>query len=273
MTGGSPDEREGRGMEPVGGTLELNDGRRIPRLGLGVFQIPAGEATERAVAWAFEAGYRHIDTAKLYRNEASVGAAVRHSGLAREEVFVTTKLWVTDEWSPRRGLEASLSRLGLDYVDLYLIHFPVPGLWRRAWQQMEPLAAGGRARSVGVSNVNARQLSVLLASSALAPAVDQVRASPFGYDRELYELCRQRGVAFEAYSPLTQGKRLDDGTLAEIAARHGATPAQVCIAWALHKGMVVIPKSAAESRIRQNAAAADLVLDSSDLAALDQLSS
>ncbi len=265
--GASPD-----GASSLGKTLELNNGTRIPRLGLGVYQIPDGAATEHALAWAFEAGYRHVDTAKLYRNEASVGKAVRQSGLPREQIWVTTKLWVTDEIAARRAFDASLKRLGLEYVDLYLVHFPVPGLLRWTWRSMEAIARSGRARAIGVSNYSTRHLETVIAGADVPPSVNQVRCSPFDFDRSLYDSCRAKGIAFEAYSPLTRGKRIGDPRLGEIATRHGRTPAQVLIRWALQKDMVVIPKSADEGRIRENAAVWDFSLDAQDMLVLDALS-
>ena len=253
-------------------TVALNDGTAMPRLGLGVYQVPDGALTESVVAWALADGYRHVDTAKLYRNEASVGAAVRESGLPRAEVFVTTKLWPTDGFKVEAAFDASLARLGLDYVDLYLVHFPLPGRISALWRQMERIAATGRARSIGVSNFTARQLGQLCASASVPPSVNQVKASVLGYNRKTYEQCQALGVAFEAYSPLHRGKGLDHPVVAGVAARCGKTPAQVFLRWALQKEMVVIPKSLSEARIHENADLYDFSISEADMAGLDALS-
>ena len=259
-------------MASIGDTLELSNGTRIPRLGLGVWQIPDGPPTERAVAWALEAGSRHIDTAKLYRNEASVGRAVRASGLAREDVFVTTKLFATDQLRAPKAFEDSMARLGLDYVDLYLVHSPVPGLLKRTWRAMEAIYAGGRARAIGVSNYSIAQLAATLQLASVPPAVNQVKCSPFSFDRRRYEHCRANGVCFEAYSPLTRGRRLGDEQVSAMAARYGASAAQLLIAWALQHDMVVIPKSAHRGRIEENAGAVKLTISGEDMDRLDALS-
>jgi diketogulonate reductase-like aldo/keto reductase len=258
-------------MPSVSDWLELNNQVHMPRLGLGVSQIPPGEPTERAVTWALEAGYRHIDTAKLYRNEASVGKAVRASTVPREEIFVTTKLFATDQLRVAKAFEDSLGRLGLDYVDLYLVHWPVPGLLRPTWRAMEAIYRSGRARAIGVSNYSVDQLERTLAAASTPPSVNQVRCSPFSFDRPLYGFCRSHDVCFEAHSPLTHGHRLADERLAALARSYGASPAQLLIAWALHKEMVVIPKSADKGRIEENARAVDLVISDEDLRLLDNL--
>jgi diketogulonate reductase-like aldo/keto reductase len=253
-------------------TVTLNDGTAMPRLGLGVYQVPDGALTESVVRWALDDGYRHVDTAKLYRNEAAVGTAVRESGIARSEVFVTTKLWPTDGFRVEAAFDASLARLGLDYVDLYLVHFPLPGRISAMWRQMERIAASGRARSIGVSNFTAGQLGRLCASASVPPSVNQVKASVLGYNRRTYGQCTALGVAFEAYSPLHRGKGLDHPVVVEVAARCDKSPAQVFLRWALQKDMVVIPKSLNEARIRENADLFDFVISEPDMAALDALS-
>ena len=196
--------------------LKLNDGRLIPQLGLGVWQTRAGPTCEAAVLAALEAGYRHIDTAAMYGNEESVGAAVRASGIPREGIFVTTKLWNSDHGNPERALETSLRKLKMNYVDLYLIHYPVRQR-NRSWRALEALQAGGKARSIGVSNFTVRHLNELLAETNTVPAVNQVEFHPYLYQRELLDFCAHRGIAVEAYSPLTKGARLKDPKLIGIA--------------------------------------------------------
>ena len=257
----------------IASTIELNNGTAMPRLGLGVYQVPSGAQTEIAVAWALADGYRHVDTAKLYGNEASVGKAIRDSPVPRDEVFVTTKLWPTDVLHVQRAFDRSLGQLGLEYVDLYLVHLPVPGRIRATWRSMEAIAASGLARAIGVSNFTRRQLAGLLRHAAVAPSVNQVRASVFGYSKPVYELCQREHVVFEAYSPLHRGKGLDHPTVVSVAARHSKSPAQVLLRWGLQKNMVVIPKSVQEARITQNADVYDFALSDEDMAALDALSS
>lgn len=253
-------------------TVALSNGTAIPRLGLGVYQIPDGEPTFNAVTWALEVGYRHIDTAKMYENEPSVGRAVRESGVPRESIWVTTKLWPTDFLHVQAAFDASLRRLGLEYVDLYLVHFPVPGLTGSVWKRMEAIAASGRARAIGVSNYRASQLGALVRHAEVPPVVNQVRASAFGYNRRTYEECHREHVAFEAYSPLTRGKRLSAEPVVQIAERHGKSTAQVVLRWALQKDMVAIPKSQHRARIAENAELFDFELDAADLEVLDRLS-
>jgi diketogulonate reductase-like aldo/keto reductase len=251
-------------------TRELAAGVRMPLLGLGVWQIAAGRETEQAVEWALEAGYRHIDTASMYRNEQSVGAALRRSGLPREEVFVTTKLM--PGWpSAARELDKSLTRLGLDYVDLYLIHWPLPLANAHMWRQLESLQEGGRARAIGVSNFGRDRLAKLVRSATRVPAVNQVQFSPYHYRRQLLEYCNQQGIVFEAYSPLARGRGPHDPTIAALAQRIDRTPAQVMLRWAIQHGVIVIPKSSHQDRIRSNAQLFDFELTDAEMRALDAL--
>jgi methylglyoxal/glyoxal reductase len=253
-------------------TIELNNGLQMPRFGLGVYQTPDGEPTVSAVTSALEAGYRHIDTAKMYRNEVSVGRAVRDAGVPREQIWVTTKLWPLDFSRVESAFSESLQRLGLDYVDLYLVHFPLPGRTGHIWRAMEQIAQGGRARAIGVSNYSARRLAAALPHTTVAPAVNQVRCSPFKYSRELYELCQRKHVAYEAYSPLHRGKGLDNVILTDIAHQYTKTSAQGLLRWALQKNMVVIPKSVQRERIIANADVFDFALSDADMARLEMLS-
>jgi diketogulonate reductase-like aldo/keto reductase len=242
----------------------------MPVLGLGVWQMAAGTETEQAVEWALEAGYRHIDTASMYRNEQSVAAALRRSGLPREQVFVTTKLLPTHA-SAARELTRSLRRLALDHVDLYLIHWPLPLANARLWRQLESLQEQGLARAIGVSNFGRNRLEALLRSADRAPAVNQVQFSPFHFRRRLLDYCLKQGIVFEAYSPLARGEGLHHPTITDIAERLGRTPAQVMLRWAIQHQAVVIPKSSREDRIRSNAQLFDFELAEPDMQTLDRL--
>ena len=250
---------------------DLGNGVLMPVLGLGVWQMDEGRETEQAVEWALEAGYRHIDTAQMYRNERSVGAAVARSGLPREDVFVTTK-WVPMVRGATAELQRSLERLGFEYVDLYLIHWPIPGRSGPGWRELEQLRDRGLARSVGVSNYGAERLERVVEKSNHPPAVNQVQFSPFHYRRALLEACERLGVVLEAYSPLERGGRdLDHPTVAEVASRLGRSSAQVLLRWAVQRGAVVIPKSSRRERIVSNAQIFDFELGEADMAALDGL--
>ena len=247
----------------------LADGNEIPLLGFGVWQVPAGRECEDAVRWALEAGYRHIDTAQAYGNEESVGRAVRASGLPREEVFITTKFY-----PGRKDAEAeaqrSLQRLGVDSVDLYIIHWPQDGpTW--AWDGMQRAHERGYARSIGVSNYSVAELDELRTVADTPPAVNQVQFSPFAFRRALLEACEERGVVLEAYSPLGTGRHLGDRAVGAIAERLGRTPAQVLVRWCLQRGLVVLPKSTHRERIEENAEVFDFTLSDEDMAALDAL--
>jgi diketogulonate reductase-like aldo/keto reductase len=242
----------------------------MPVLGLGVWQMSAGAETEQAVEWALEAGYRHIDTASMYRNEQSVGAALRRSSLPREQVFVTTKLLPT-HLSAGRELEKSLSRLGLDYVDLSLIHWPLPLVTARFWRELESLQERGLAREIGVSNFGRDTLETLQQGASRTPAVNQVQFSPFQYRRRLLDYCLEQGIVFEAYSPLARGQGLNDTTITALAQRLGRTPAQIMLRWAIQHQAVVIPKSSRQERIRSNAQLFDFELADDDMRTLDAL--
>jgi diketogulonate reductase-like aldo/keto reductase len=247
----------------------LADGATIPTLGLGVWQVPDGPECENAVRWALELGYRHIDTAQAYGNEASVGRALRDSGVPREEVFLTTKFYPGHS-DPAAEAERSLRRLGVDQLDLYIIHWPQKGpTW--AWPGMEQARRRGHARSIGVSNFSVGELEQVSAVASIQPVVDQVQFSPFEYRRALLAACTERQIALEAYSPLGTGRHLSDPTVAGIAERAGRTPAQVLLRWCLQRGTIVIPKSTHRERIAENGAIYDFVLSGADMAALDAL--
>jgi 2,5-diketo-D-gluconate reductase A len=245
----------------------LRDGNELPLLGLGVWQMRPGEETENAVRWALELGYRHIDTAQAYGNEESVGKALRDSGVPREEIFIATKFYPGSK-DPEAEAEGSLRGLGVDQVDLYLVHWPQGGpTW--AWPGMERAQERGFARSIGVSNFDDDELEAVLARARIPPAVDQIQFSPFTYRRGLLDACRQRDVVLEAYSPLTTGRRLRDERLVRIAERNGRTPAQVLLRWAVQRGIPVIPKSRTRERIEENAQIFDFVLSDADMESID----
>ena len=247
----------------------LADGNEIPLLGLGVWQVPNGPECENAVRWALELGYRHIDTAQAYGNEESVGRALRDSGVPRDEVFVTTKFFPAQE-DPEAEAQRSLERLGVDQVDLYIIHWPQGGpTW--AWPGMERARARGYANSTGVSNFSAAELAELMAIAESPPVVNQVQFSPFKHRRKLLAACDERAVALEAYSPLGTGRHLSDGHVGAIAERVGRTPAQVLLRWCVQRELVVIPKSTHRERIEQNAQIFDFALSDEDMTALDAL--
>lgn len=247
----------------------LADGNEIPLLGLGVWQVPNGPECVNAVRWALELGYRHIDTAQAYGNEESVGLGLRESGVPREEVFITTKFYPARE-DPEAEAERSLERLGVDQVDLYIIHWPQGGpTW--AWPAMERARDRGYARSIGVSNFSVGELDELLAIAATRPVVDQVQFSPLKHRRKLLEACERHDVALEAYSPLGTGRHLADERVRDIAERAGRTPAQVLLRWCVQRELVVIPKSTHRDRIEENAQIFDFALADEDMVALDGL--
>jgi diketogulonate reductase-like aldo/keto reductase len=247
----------------------LADGNEIPLLALGVWQVPDGRECEDAVRWALEAGYRHIDTAQAYGNEGSVGRALRDSGLSRQDVFITTKFH-PGRRDPAAELQLSLERLGVDAVDLYIIHWPQGGpTW--AWEGMQRAQEQGHTRSIGVSNFSSSDMAAVLDIADVPPVVNQVQFSPFEFRRRLLDVCEDRGVVLEAYSPLGTGRHLDDRQVAGIADRLGRTPAQVLIRWALQRGLVVLPKSTHRDRIEQNAQVFDFELSDQDLTTLDGL--
>ena len=246
--------------------LPLNDGQSIPALGLGVYQSPAGRITYESVSRALSVGYRHIDTAAIYGNESDVGRAILDSGIARSEVFVTTKLWNQQQGydSALKALDRSLALLKMEYVDLYLVHWPVPGKRDDSWRALEKLKADGRAKSIGVSNYTVHHLQDLLSKSKTVPAVNQVEFSPFLYQKDLLTFCKAHAIQLEAYSPLARGERFKDPTLVDIAKRHRKSPAQIMVRWALELGLVVIPKSVRPGRILENASVFDFELSPMD---------
>jgi methylglyoxal/glyoxal reductase len=260
--------------ESIKSKTTLNNGVKMPWLGLGVWKAGGDGETERAVHTAIDAGYRSIDTAMIYGNERGVGRAIRASGVSREELFVTTKVWNDDVRGDRvaAAFEESLRLLSLDYIDLYLVHWPIIGKIRKAWRAMEQLAASGRVRAIGVSNHLLPHLHELLAAAAVIPAVNQIEFHPYLQSGPLVEFCRSKQIQIEAWSPLMQGGALlHDPTLAAIAERHGKTIPQIVLRWDMQKGVVTIPKSVTPHRIAENADVFDFTLTPSDLAAIDAL--
>jgi len=256
--------------------LTLHDGVEMPQLGFGVFQIPPGETQEK-VEEALSVGYRHVDTAAAYRNEAGVGAAIAATGVRREDVFVTTKLWNSEQGydSTLRAFEASLERLGTGHVDLYLIHWPLPsrGLFLETWRAFERIKEDGGASSIGVSNFRVDDLERLEAEAEQRPTVNQVELHPRFQQAELRAWGTAHGVVTEAWSPLAQGDLLEDGTIETVAAHHDRSLAQVILRWHLQIGNVVIPKSSNPERIRENFELFDFELSDDDMAALERLDS
>ncbi len=241
--------------------LKMNSGAEIPQLGFGVWKAKKDDCY-KATLKAFEVGYRHIDTAAIYGNEGQVGRALRESGLKREEVFITTKLWNADhgEQKPFDAIAKSLDNLQLDYVDLYLIHFPVKVKRLKSWQALIEIAERGQAKSLGVSNFMVNHLEELLENFEVAPAVNQVEYHPWLTSPELFEFCEDKGILLEAYSPLSHGEKLADAKLAEVASQYGKTPAQILLRWSLQKGNIILPKSVTPSRIAENASLFDFEL-------------
>ncbi len=245
----------------------------MPLLGLGVYQTSPGKATEEAVKYALKIGYRHVDTASLYGNEESVGRAVRESGVPREQVFVTTKLWNSDHGydAALRAFEKSQRKLGLGYVDLYLIHWPVSELREESWRALVELQRRGSCRAIGVSNYTVRHIDELLAGSKTVPDVNQVEFNPFLYQEELLRYCQGKRIQLEAYSPLTRGYKLRHPVVLEVAKTYSKSPAQVLIRWSLQHGLVVIPKSARPERIKENSEVFDFEISAADMSSLDSL--
>lgn len=258
-------------------TAALANGVQMPWVGLGVFQVKEGKDLIEAVKSAVKAGYRSIDTAAIYENEAGVGQGIREAlaqnGLTREELFVTSKVWNADLGYDETltAYEASLQRLGLDYLDLYLIHWPVAGKYKDAWRAMEKLYRDGRVRAIGVSNFQIHHLEDLMADAAIKPMINQVEFHPYLTQKELLHFTRKHGIQLEAWSPLMQGGLLDQPVLTEIAAAHGKTVAQIILRWDLQNGVITIPKSIKEHRIIENAAIFDFELNSAEMERIDAL--
>ncbi len=252
--------------------ISLNNDIKMPLFGLGTYQSH-GQEVEKAVRSALDIGYRLIDTAAMYGNEEEVGKAIRASGIAREDIFITTKLWNSDHGyeNALQAFDESLKNLDIDYIDLFLIHWPVEGLRAETWRAFEELYSGDRLRAIGVSNYLTRHLEDLLDIAQTPPAVNQVEFSPFLYQKDLLEFCRKRDIWLEAYSPLTKGRKLDDPELQSIAARYDKSTAQILIRWALQHHIITIPKSAHHARIEENAQVFDFQISDEDMQAMDSM--
>ena len=253
--------------------VDLGGGVRIPWLGLGVFKSPPGKETEQAVRWALEIGYRHVDTAALYGNESDVGRALRDSGVPREKVFITTKVWNTDQGYEQslRAFDVSRKKLDIDVVDLYLVHWPVKAKYKETWKALEKLLADGKVRAIGVSNFLVHHLEDLLKSSSVKPVLNQVEFHPFLVQKELLDFDARSGIRHEAWSPLTRGRSLDHEVITGIGKKHGRTNAQVVPRWDLQLGVVTIPKSVHRERILENSKVFDFSLDADDMARITGL--
>jgi methylglyoxal/glyoxal reductase len=253
--------------------LVLNNGVSMPRFGLGVFRSPQGSETRTAVSQALQLGYRHIDTARIYRNEADVGVGLQESGIPREEIFVTTKLWNEDHGydAALRAFQASQEKLGLEVIDLYLLHWPVPGLRLDSWRALESLYESGQVRAIGVSNFMVHHLEELFAHARILPMVNQIEVHPFLQQREVCAWCAERNIVITAYSPLAKATVLTDTVVTAVAAEAGMTPAQAMLVWGLQKGYIVLVKSVHRQRQIENLKAVELSLTSEQIARLDEL--
>jgi diketogulonate reductase-like aldo/keto reductase len=251
----------------------LNNGIKMPWLGLGVFNIEDGREMEDIVSYAFEIGYRSIDTASFYKNERGVGKAIRGSGIPRDEIFLTTKIWNDDQRGKRTlaAFDESLDRLGTDYVDLYLAHWPVPGCYLETWQVMEEIYQSGRAKAIGVSNFLVHHLEDILNNSRVVPSVNQVEFHPFLVQPELLRFCQSQNIQVEAWSPLMYGQIISVQIVQELAEKYDKTPAQIALRWDLQHEVVTIPKSSKLIRIFENAQIFDFELSQADMNALDAL--
>ncbi|WNB91299.1 aldo/keto reductase [Bacillus sp. NEB1478] len=254
-------------------TTVLHNGVEMPWFGLGVFKVEEGQEVINSVKWAIEAGYKSIDTAAIYKNEEGVGQAIKESGVSREELFITTKVWNKDQGyeSTLAAFETSLEKLGLEYLDLYLVHWPVKGKYKETWRALEKLYKDGKVKAIGVSNFKVHHLEDILADCEVKPMVNQVEYHPRLSLKDLLTFCKENQIQMEAWSPLMQGELLDEPTLVELADKYGKSVAQVILRWDLQNGVVTIPKSVKQHRIVENADIFDFELSVDDMAKIDAL--
>jgi diketogulonate reductase-like aldo/keto reductase len=266
----------------INSKIVLNNKTEIPVIGFGVFRIPEGQEVVNAVKWALAAGYRMIDAAMIYKNEEGVGKAIKESGIPREEIFVTTKLWNTDQGyeSALKAIDVSLTKLGLSYVDLYLVHWPTAGdaskgesinKREETWRAMEEIYKSGKAKAIGVSNYMINHLEEMKKYAKIPPAVNQVEFHPFLYQEELLSYCQKHDIAFEAHSPLIHGEHLNNEIIKSVAQKHGKSEAQILLRWSLQHGAIPIPKSAHQERITENIRVFDFELSDEEMKKLDGL--
>jgi len=257
----------------INGTVKLNNGVAMPYFGLGVFQIDDGNAVVNAVNYALDAGYRHIDTASLYGNEKGVGLSIRNSGIDKKDIFVTSKVWNSDQGydSTLKAFEKSMEKLQLDNLDLYLVHWPVRGKYKETWRALETLYKNGRVRSIGVSNFLKHHLEDLLNNCEIIPMVNQMEFHPYLVQQDLINYCVEHKIQYEAWSPLMQGNNLDDPTLIKLANKYEKTPVQLILRWDLQKGVVTIPKSVNKERIISNSQIFDFEISAEDILQIDNL--
>lgn len=254
-------------------TIELHNGVKMPAFGLGVYKVEEGEQLEKTIHTALDLGYRLIDTASFYKNEEGVGQGIRNSGIPREELFITTKVWNSEQGyeNTLKAFDDSMERLGLDYLDLYLVHWPVKGKYLDTWRALEELYRKGRVKAIGVSNFKIHHLKDLLSHAAEKPVINQVELHPLLSQVELRGFCQQNDIKVEAWSPLSRGRFLDEPILGKIAAQHGKTPAQVILRWHLQNQIIPIPKSVTPTRLKENADIFDFQLSQKDMDEINEL--
>lgn len=254
--------------------LDLNDGYTMPQFGLGVYRSTEGDLCKNAMKWAFDAGYRHIDTASFYANERSVGEAVRDSKIPRQDVFITSKLWNDDQGydNTLKAFEESMLKLNLEYLDLYLVHFPVQDLRKDTWKAMEVISKDERCRSIGVSNYMKHHLEELYGFCKVPPAVNQIELHPFNYQTRIdtVDFSKKNNIQITTYCPLTRGQKFDHPVIQSLAAKYEQTPAQMLLRWALQHGFSTIPKSSNQQRILENADIFDFKIEEADMTLLDE---